>query len=58
MVLNETWFKVPETIRFNIDGRKPPFVTGKDIILQILHGMGVDGALYMAMEFGGPSLIS
>lgn len=56
MVLDETWFKVPETMRIDITGVKPNFVTGKDIILQILQKIGVDGALYMAMEFGGPSL--
>src|ERR1700704_448067 len=56
MVLDETWFKVPESIRFEVKGTKPPFVTGKDIILQILGKFGVAGALYMAMEFGGPAM--
>jgi 3-isopropylmalate/(R)-2-methylmalate dehydratase large subunit len=58
MILDETWFKVPETIRFNVIGKKSGFVTGKDIILQILQMIGVDGALYMSMEFGGPSMAS
>lgn len=58
MAINETWFKVPESIRFNVTGKKSNFVTGKDIILQILQKVGVDGALYMSMEFGGPSMPS
>ena len=58
MVLDETWFKVPETIRFNLTGEKPKYVTGKDVILQVLQKNGVDGALYMSLEFGGPSMSS
>lgn len=56
MILDETWFRVPESIRFNITGKKASFVTGKDVILQILQKNGVDGALYMSMEFGGPGM--
>ena len=56
MILDETWFKVPESMRFNVTGKKSAYVTGKDIILQILQKIGVDGALYMSMEFGGPSI--
>lgn len=56
MALDETWFLVPESLRFEIKGRKAAFVTGKDIILDVLAKIGVDGALHMAMEFGGPAL--
>jgi 3-isopropylmalate/(R)-2-methylmalate dehydratase large subunit len=56
LILDETWFRVPETMRFNIRGKKSRYVTGKDVILQILQQIGVDGALYSAMEFGGASL--
>jgi len=47
------WFQVPETIRFNIKGHLRKEVTAKDIILAILKKIGVDGAHYKAMEFGG-----
>ncbi|HTP96251.1 MAG TPA: 3-isopropylmalate dehydratase large subunit [Burkholderiales bacterium] len=56
LVLDETWFRVPESMRFELTGTKPRYVTGKDIILRALREIGVDGALYKSMEFGGPAL--
>ncbi|MHA1237639.1 MAG: 3-isopropylmalate dehydratase large subunit [Candidatus Odinarchaeia archaeon] len=48
------WFRVPETIKFEITGKLKPYVYAKDVILKILLEIGVDGALYKAMEFSGP----
>ena len=48
--------KVPPTLRFNLRGEKPPYVTGKDIILRIIGDIGVDGATYCAMEFRGDAM--
>jgi len=56
MMLDETWFKVPESMRFHMHGKKAPFVTGKDVIMHALREIGVDGALYRSMEFGGPGV--
>jgi 3-isopropylmalate/(R)-2-methylmalate dehydratase large subunit len=56
MMLDETWFRVPESMRFDIHGRKPKYITGKDVILKILQDIGVDGALYKSMEFAGPGV--
>ena len=53
MVTGETWFRVPESIRFVLKGRLQPWVTGKDLILYTIGHIGVDGALYKAMEFTG-----
>ncbi|NHV60796.1 MAG: 3-isopropylmalate dehydratase large subunit [Candidatus Verstraetearchaeota archaeon] len=49
----ELWFRVPETIRFELKGTLKPGVSAKDIILYIIGKMGVDGALYCATEFTG-----
>ena len=53
MALGETWFKVPSTIRVNINGQMPKWLRGKDLMLMLIGAIGVDGALYKALEFGG-----
>ena len=58
MATGKAWFKVPETIKFVIDGELAPGVTGKDVILHIIGMIGVDGALYKAMEFTGSAIES
>ena len=54
MALGETWLKVPPTIRVNIRGEMPRWLRGKDLMLLLIGAIGVDGALYKALEFGGP----
>ena len=54
MVTGEAWFKVPESVKFVYAGRLGPWVEGKDLILYTIGKIGVDGALYRAMEFTGP----
>ena len=58
LATGKAWFKVPESILFNIEGTLNPGVTGKDIILHIIGLIGVDGALYQAMEFRGSAIES
>lgn len=53
MALGETWLKVPPTIRVNITGDMPANLRGKDLMLLLIGRIGVDGALYQALEFGG-----
>ena len=53
MATGETWFKVPEAIKVHLTGTLPPMVSGKDVILHLIGLIGVDGALYKALEFGG-----
>jgi len=47
------WFKVPETIKFQIDGKLDKHVYSKDVVLNIIGQVGADGATYQACEFGG-----
>ena len=47
------WFKVPETLLFKINGKKPSHIMAKDIILKIISDIGTDGANYKAMQFTG-----
>ena len=56
MATGEAWFKVPEAIRFNLTGKLPDKVSGKDLILHIIGMIGVDGALYQSMEFTGEGM--
>ncbi len=56
MATGEAWFKVPSAIKFNIVGKMPKNVSGKDIILHIIGLIGVDGALYKSMEFVGEGI--
>ena len=58
MAVGRAWFKVPETILFKVEGALAPGVTGKDVILHIIGMIGVDGALYKAMEFTGSAIES
>lgn len=53
MVTGKCWFRVPETIKFIYKGRLRKWVSGKDLILYTIGDIGVDGALYCAMEFSG-----
>ncbi|MDD3310608.1 3-isopropylmalate dehydratase large subunit [Pseudodesulfovibrio sp.] len=53
MALGETWFKVPPTIRVNLTGVPGPFVGAKDFVLNQIGRLGVAGALYKALEYGG-----
>ncbi len=51
--LGENWFKVPPTIKIVYKGKLPEIVGGKDIILHTIGMLGVEGALYCALEFTG-----
>jgi len=56
MATGQTWFRVPEAIRFNLTGKLSANITSKDLILYIIGMIGVDGALYESMEFTGPGV--
>ena len=54
LIKGELWFKVPETIKFNITGKLPSWCMGKDVILRIAGDYGTDVGLYKAAEITGP----
>lgn len=56
MALGECWFRVPESIKFVYYGKLGRWVGGKDLILYTIGKIGVDGALYCAMEFTGEAI--
>lgn len=56
MATGMAWFKVPSAIKFNLTGKLPENCSGKDVILTIIGMIGVDGALYKAMEFTGSAI--
>ena len=52
----QLWFKVPASMKFVLNGSLSPGVYSKDVVLAVIARIGVDGALYRAMEFVGPTL--
>jgi 3-isopropylmalate/(R)-2-methylmalate dehydratase large subunit len=56
MATGDCWFKVPESMKIIYYGRLNEWVGGKDLILHTIGDIGVDGALYRAMEFDGESI--
>jgi 3-isopropylmalate/(R)-2-methylmalate dehydratase large subunit len=56
MMTGEIWLKVPPSVKFIISGKLQKWVSGKDLILHIIGRIGVDGALYQAMEFTGETI--
>jgi len=58
MISGGNWFKVPESIKVVLSGKPGKYTTGKDIILEIIRMIGVDGALYKTLEFTGSTIES
>jgi 3-isopropylmalate/(R)-2-methylmalate dehydratase large subunit len=56
MATGRLWLKVPESIKLIYHGKLNPWVSGKDLILYTIGDIGVDGALYRAMEFCGEAI--
>ncbi len=52
----ELWFKVPSTLRIEVEGEFRPWISAKDLILRIIGMLGAAGADYRAVEFDGPAI--
>lgn len=55
-ITGRCWLRVPESIKFLYKGKLGRWVSGKDLILYTIANIGVDGALYKAMEFSGSAI--
>jgi homoaconitate hydratase family protein len=53
LLVGETWFRVPPTIRVTLKGEFQPGVSAKDLILTIIGDISAGGATYQAVEFHG-----
>ena len=58
MATGLAWFKVPSAIKVTLEGKFQPYVSGKDVMLHLIGEIGVDGALYKSLEFGGEGVHS
>lgn len=56
MITGKNWFKVPSTIKVEFIGKPGDHIYGKDLILEVIRQIGVDGALYKALEFTGDGI--
>lgn len=53
LMKGKIWFKVPHTLLFKLHGKKPAYIMAKDMILDIIADIGIEGANYKAMQFTG-----
>lgn len=56
LATGKLWFRVPEVIRINFEGKLPKGVYAKDIILHAIGALGADYAVYKAVEFTGSTI--
>ncbi|HEX5421083.1 MAG TPA: 3-isopropylmalate dehydratase large subunit [Gammaproteobacteria bacterium] len=55
-ITGKLWMKVPETFRITLNGRLPPGVFAKDLLLYLIGSLGADGCNYKAVEFYGDAI--
>lgn len=56
LALGKAWYRVPESMLFNVSGRLRRYVTAKDLVLHVISTIGIDGASYRAMEYRGEAI--
>ncbi|HEY5493834.1 MAG TPA: 3-isopropylmalate dehydratase large subunit [Candidatus Anoxymicrobiaceae bacterium] len=56
MATGKTWLRVPEAMLVRLTGRPHRWVGGKDLIINLIGMLGVDGATYVSLEFDGPGV--
>ncbi|MDR5695409.1 MAG: 3-isopropylmalate dehydratase large subunit [Armatimonadota bacterium] len=58
LATGQIWLRVPPTVRIEIHGPMPPYLTARDLAMAILQRLGADFALYRAVEYGGSTVDS
>ena len=48
--------KIPASMKFVFDGEMPPYLLAKDLILQVIGDIGVNGATYRALQIEGDAI--
>lgn len=56
MMSKKLWFRVPETVRIELQGQLAPGVWAKDITLAMLGRFGAEGLNYRAIEYVGSAV--
>ena len=56
MLTGKLWFKVPESIRIEVNGLLPAGVYSKDLALYLAGRLTADGATYIAVEYAGEAI--
>ncbi len=56
LAFGELWFRVPESVRVQIDGRLPGWCVGKDVMLHIAGQLGTDFGIYKSVEYVGAAV--
>lgn len=56
MITGKNWFKIPSAIKVEFIGKPAKHIYGKDLILEVIRQIGVDGALYQTLEFCGEGI--
>ncbi len=56
MITGKNWFKIPTSIKVVYKGKLQEHIYGKDLILELIRQIGVDGAIYKALEFTGDTI--
>lgn len=56
LMSGHNWFKVPESVKMDIEGTLKKGVYSKDIILHIIKDVGANGCTYDSVEFYGEAI--
>ncbi|MBN1338131.1 MAG: 3-isopropylmalate dehydratase large subunit [Bacteroidales bacterium] len=49
----KVWFKVPKSVKINLNGKRPPSISAKDIVLNLLYRFGANSLLGYSIEIYG-----